>query len=189
MKPTILFLFLTALASQATAQTTAYKSVPGSARTDFAYRVTLIPVNGSTGDVQASANVDLSRLNSSSAQVMVALANLKTGIGLRDRHALEALGAREFPNVSFVLSKLSNAAAAASAVADGQSVTLMGEGTFTLKGVTRPLKAPIKVTRQGQNLRVNTSFGIRPQDYGVNVVGADGSTTIKVTFVLAPVIP
>lgn len=185
MKPIILSLFLSALAPLATAQATPYRSVPGSGRIDFAYRVTLIPVNGSTPDVQASANVDLSRLNSSSAQVTVPLVNLKTGIGLRDRHALEALGAKEFPNVSFVLNKLGDAAT----VADGQSVTLTGEGTFTLKGVTRPLKTQIKLTRQGLQLRVNTSFEIRPQDYGVNVVGADGSTTIRVAFVLAPVRP
>lgn len=188
MKPTILFLFLTALMSQAAAQTTAYRSVPGSGKIDFAYRVTLIPVNGSTSDVQASAKVDLTRLNRSTAQVTVALANLKTGIGLRDRHALDALGAKEFPNVSFVLSNLGDAATVTT-VADGQSVTLTGEGTFTLKGVTKSLKAPIKVTRQGPQLRINTSFTIRPQDYGVNIIGADGSTTLNVAFVLAPTTP
>lgn len=185
MKPLILFLFLTTLASPATAQTNPYDILPGSGKVDFAYRVTLVPVNGSTPDVQATAKIDLRRLNSSSAQVTVALANLKTGIGLRDRHALDALGAKEFPNVSFVLSKLSDAAT----VADGQSVTLTGEGSFTLKGVTKPLKVPIKVTSQGQQLRVNTTFQIRPQDYGVNVIGADGTTTLKVAFVLAPARP
>ncbi|WP_424949887.1 YceI family protein [Deinococcus sp.] len=169
----------------AAAQTVPYTSVPGSGKVEFAYRVTLIPVNGNTPDVQASATADLSHLNSATAQVTVALANLKTGIGLRDRHALDALGAREYPNVSFVLSRLSDAAT----VADGQSVTLTGEGTFTLRGVTKSLKTPIKLTRQGQQLRVYTTFDIHPQDYGVNVIGADGTTTLKVTFVLAPAQP
>jgi polyisoprenoid-binding protein YceI len=178
----LLFMFTLPLAA---AQTIPYQSVPGSGRAEFAYRVTLIPVKGSTGDLKASASVDLLHLKTSAAQVSVALGQLSTGIGLRDRHAREALGAAEYPNVSFVLSSLSDV----DSVSDGQSVTVTGQGRFTLKGVTKPLKVPIVLTRQGQQLRVATTFQIHPQDYGVNVIGADGTTNIKVAFILAPARP
>lgn len=152
------------------------------AAVQFAYRVTLIPVSGSANALSAATSLDFDDLRATRATVKVDLTSLKTGIGLRDRHAREALGAGEHPQAVFTVTGYSGPAR----IAPGQ--TLKGEvrGTFALKGVTRPLTAPVTLSRSGDRLRVETQFTLHPQDHGVSVPGADQTTTVTATFTLRP---
>ncbi len=169
------------LSSVATAQGASYTAA-GGAKAHFDYRVTLIPVSGDLGDLSAQASFDPQNLAGASAIITVKLDDLKTGIALRDRHAREALGADQFPNVVFTLKQLSGARS----LPEGQIVSATASGLISLKGVERPLTAPIKLTRRGENVEVRTQFKVQPKDHGVVVTGADQTTTLDVSFVLKP---
>ncbi|WP_189102908.1 YceI family protein [Deinococcus knuensis] len=149
----------------------------------FAYRVTLIPVNGTVNAVQSSdTTLDFAALRRTRTTVTVNLAALKTGIALRDEHAREALDARNFPNASFTLENFSGP----ERIQDGQAVQGDVTGTFTLRGVPRPLRAPVTLTRRGNSLNVQATFTVNPQAHGVNVKGGDTSTRVTVNLTLAP---
>lgn len=169
------------LGSLAAAQSVTYTAASGS-KARFDYRVTLIPVSGELDGLTATASFDPQNLKGASATITVRLDELKTGIALRDRHAREALGAEQFPNVVFSLERLAGAAS----LPEGQTVSATASGMLSLKGVAKPLTAPIKLTRRGENVEVKTQFKVQPRDHGVVVTGADQTTTLDVSFVLRP---
>ncbi|WP_309571250.1 YceI family protein [Deinococcus sp.] len=148
----------------------------------FAGRVTLIPVNGTADALSSATSLDFANLNATKAMVSVDLTTLKTGIGLRDQHAKEALGAAEHPQAVFTL----NSFTGASSIAAGQTLKGQVTGTFALKGMTKPLTAPVTLTRTGDRLNVSTEFVIHPHEHGVVVRGADQTTTVTVNFSLTP---
>jgi polyisoprenoid-binding protein YceI len=151
------------------------------AQVSFAYRVTLIPVRGTAHALSAATSLDFARLDATRATVRVDLASLKTGIALRDRHAREALGAAEYPGAVFTLNRYQGPAS----IAPGQTIKGEVSGTFLLRGVARPVTAPVTLTRQGERLNVQTRFTLQPRDHGVNVRGADQTTTVTASFTLA----
>ncbi|MCD0174684.1 YceI family protein [Deinococcus sp. 14RED07] len=178
---TLPVLLTAALVVTAAAQTATVRVRDGSV--GFAYRVTLIPVNGTVNAVQSSdTTLDFAALRRTRTTVTVNLAALKTGIALRDEHAREALDARNFPNASFTLENFSGP----ERLPDGQAVQGDVTGTFTLRGVPRPLKAPVTLTRRGNSLNVKATFTVNPQAHGVNVKGGDTSTRVTVNLTLAP---
>lgn len=151
------------------------------AQVSFAYRVTLIPVKGTAHALSAATSLDFERLDATRATVRVDLASLKTGIALRDRHAREALGAAEHPEAVFTLGRYQGPAS----IAPGQTVKGEVSGTFSLRGVARPITAPVTLSRQGERLNVQTRFTLQPRDHSVNVRGADQTTTVTASFTLA----
>ncbi len=169
-----------ALAQPITANMTTFKA--SNAKVEFAYKVTLIPVNGTANALTTKTTLDFEQLNKTKATVQVDLNTLKTGIGLRDEHAREALGAKEYPQATFNLLQYSGP----QSIAGGQTVKGNVSGNFTFKGVSKPLKAPVTLTRTGNTLLVNTMFNINPQAHGVRVKGGDTKTRVTVTFTLMP---
>ncbi|MGM9320612.1 YceI family protein [Deinococcus aquaticus] len=169
-----------ALAFMAAAQAVTLRVTDGSV--GFAYRVTLIPVNGTVNAVTSDTTLNFTDLPRTRTTVTVNLGALKTGIALRDGHAREALDAAKFPNVSFTLGNFRGP----DRIADGQTVMADVTGTFTLRGVSRPLNAPVTLTRRGNTLNVKTAFTVNPQAHGVTVRGGDTSTRVTVNLTLAP---
>lgn len=152
------------------------------AQVTFAYRVTLIPVRGTAHALTATTSLDFGRLDATRATVRVDLSSLRTGIALRDRHAREALGAAEHPAAVFTLNRYQGPGT----IAPGQTVQGEVSGTFSLRGVARPVTAPVTLTRQEGRLSVQTRLTVQPRDHGVNVRGADQTTTITASFTLVP---
>lgn len=180
-RPALLSALLGATLLSATLLAGAQGAVRASdASVTFAYRVTLIPVTGSVNALSSSGTLDFADLQATRATVRVDLGSLKTGIALRDEHAREALGAAEHPTATFTLNRFDGP----TRVAAGQTVTGDASGSFTLNGVTRPLRAPVTLTRSGERLNVRSAFTLRPQEYGVNVRGADQTTSVTVNFTL-----
>lgn len=174
-----MFVALVALASAAQA---AAPYSASNATVKFSYRVTLIPVNGDANALSAATTLDFAKLSATRATVKVDLTSLKTGIALRDKHAREALGADEFPQAVFTITGYRGP----ESIAAGQTLKAEVTGTFALKGVTRPVTAPITLTRTDRALTVNTEFVVRPQEHGVRVTGADQTTTVTAEFTLKP---
>jgi polyisoprenoid-binding protein YceI len=96
------------------------------------------------------------------------------------------------------------AARAMNAKADGNATTLEVTGTMTLKGVTKPLTVPVKVTylkdklkarggsnKDGDLLVLRASFTIKRSDFGLNAAKFEDkvSNDIELTFSLAGMAP
>jgi len=119
---------------------------------------------------------------------------------MRDEHMAgkDWLNAAEFPNVTFAIKSLAlkgdNKALTACS-----SVQADATGEFTLHGVTKTITIPVRASYreiaagqvyglEGNILRIETTFGIKLSDYGVNIpapltakVANELTLTIKAT--------
>ncbi len=131
--------------------------------------------------------------------VKVPIANIKTGIALRDEHlrSKDWLYAEKYPFAEFKLKGIQNASS--SKLEPGQKVKATLLGDFTVHGVTKEIKVPAELTYFEENeqtkakmpgnlLVANAEFNIKLSDYGVEipsmVVGkVDEAVKISVNFV------
>ena len=104
----------------------------------------------------------------------VAVTNLDTGMGLRNKHLKKYLGAEQWP--------------AASLTVDKSAIKMPGEGTatgqFRLHGVTKEKSFKYKVKRDGANLEVSGSFDVDITEHGIEkpcYLGVCTDTKVKVT--------
>jgi polyisoprenoid-binding protein YceI len=126
----------------------------------FHVRATI--VNDFTGRVPVSraayAGTDLTGL---SGTVEIRVADMRTGIGLRDRHLRTAMEAERFPSMRFDLASVE----AGAPRADTLGVTLVGR--LTIHGTPRDLRVPGDVLLGGDSVVVRAAFPIDMRDYGV----------------------
>ncbi|WP_189005716.1 YceI family protein [Deinococcus roseus] len=153
-------------------------TITGNSMANFNFRVTLIPVPGETPDVQADLSFDPANLQKISGSIKVDLRSLNTGIALRDEHARNFLGVAEHPSAEFKISRISGI----KKLQAGQELQGFAEGSFALKGVVKPLKAPIKVRFDGKTIFVTTKFDVVLKDHHINIPGADDATDVMVQF-------
>jgi polyisoprenoid-binding protein YceI len=92
------------------------------------------------------------------------LTNLKTGIGLRDKHLRGYLATDKHPKATLVVerSKLKEPA-------DNQTVSGSATGQFTMHGVTKPVKFEYKAKRTGSDFHVQGRTQIDIRDFKVEV--------------------
>lgn len=146
----------------------------------FDYRVTFIGVRGSTPDVRAALNVNPDDLAKVGGTVTVTVATFQTGNGLRDDHMRGALGADQFRDAVFTVLAVQGLGK----LPEGQQVSSTVTGQLSLKGVVRPLSAPVKLKRVGKTIEVATQFKFNPHDFGVNYFGGANDIAINVSFKL-----
>lgn len=158
-----------------------YNAQPGgSAR--FDYRVLVVPVTGQTPQVSARFSFDPAALASASGSVTVRVADFKTGNGTRDSHMRGAFDADAQPNATFVLRRFEGLGA----LREGEELSGTAQGDFTVRGVTKPLNAPVKLKLQAGQVLVNTQFKFNPYDFSVRYPGGSNSVAVQVAFTLAP---
>jgi len=148
----------------------------------FDYRVTVFPVHGSSGDVRADATFEPDMLGAARATVTVPLAALKTGNGLQEEHMRGALGTDRYPNAVFTLGTINTD----TTLTPGQTLVTTATGTLSVRGVTRNVTVPLKLTLQGGAVNVATQFKFNPHDYGVDYFGGADSISILASFALIP---
>lgn len=169
------------LCSGALAAGTEYSAQPGgSARFDD--RVLVVPVTGQTPQVSAGFTFDPAALAAASGSVTVRVADFKTGNGTRDDHMRGAFDADAQPNATFVLRRFEGL----SALREGEELSGTAQGDFTVRGVTKPLSAPVKLKLQSGQVLVNTQFKFNPYDFSVRYPGGSNSVAAQVAFTLAP---
>ena len=149
-----------------------------SGQATFDYRVIIVPVQGKTAQVSAALDLNPDDLTSASGSVRVNVASLKTGNSLRDDHMAGALGAAQFKDAVFTLSGVQGLGR----LPENQAVSTTVNGQLSLKGVSKPLSAPVKLTRQGSSVAVATQFKFNPHDFGVNYPGGASSIAVNVSF-------
>lgn len=131
---------------------------------------------------------DLSRATGS---FEVRVAEMRSGIGLRDRHLRSTLRADSFPVIRFDLVGVD----AGSAGQDGpvnDSTPVTYQGRLTIRGVTRTVRVPGAVVRRGDSLTVLVArfplnlaeYAVRPPSrfLGAVRVHDDVHVSVRLTF-------
>jgi polyisoprenoid-binding protein YceI len=143
----------------------------------FISKAPLETIEGKTGQIDGSVEVDLADVNSVSGQFEVDLTTVKTGIEMRDGHMREQyLHTDSFPKATFKLTKITKAGA--KALADGQTVKITADGELTIHGVTKPVSVTGTVTYMkeseqtqarlpGDLLHIDIGFPILLSDFNV----------------------
>jgi polyisoprenoid-binding protein YceI len=124
-----------------------------------------LKIEGKTPDLTvADANGNL--------QLTVPLANLSTGIDLRDRHMKEKyLEVGKFPSAVLTVAR-----SALKLPAGGDQVELDVPGTLALHGTTKPVTVHYGAKADGGGFAANGKFNINMNDYGIQVPSYLGVT-------------
>ena len=105
-------------------------------------------------------------------EVSVGLAQLKTGIALRDRHMREKyLETQKYPRAKLRVEK-----ASLKFPSPGSKVSATARGQLTLHGVTRNVSFKYTATGSRQRARVSGSLHVRMTDYNIKTPGYLGVT-------------
>ncbi len=110
--------------------------------------------------------------------------NLKTGIGLRDKHLRKYLETDKHPNASLEIARDK-----LKLPADQKATKARATGKFTLHGVTKPVKFTYKANRTGSDYHVQALSTIDITDFGIEQpcylgVCVDKKVKLKVKFKL-----
>jgi polyisoprenoid-binding protein YceI len=92
------------------------------------------------------------------------LTNLKTGIGLRDKHLRGYLETDKYPNATLVVDK-----SKLTLPEDNKTSRGSATGQFTLHGVTKPLKFSYRAKRTGSDYHVQGLADVDIRDHKVEV--------------------
>jgi polyisoprenoid-binding protein YceI len=92
----------------------------------------------------------------------VRVADMHTGIGLRDTHMRHAMQSDSFPVIRFEVTAVEPGASV------GDSTATVVEGRMTIHGVTHPLRANGYVVARGNQTDVVVSFPIDMREYGID---------------------
>ncbi len=155
MKHAIAFTLAAALCGSAHAAT--YQAiVPEKSAITFGFRQMGVAMDGNFRKFNAQLQLDTARLDKATGRIEIDLASIDTGSAEADQ---EVVGKSWFhvaahPKASFVLKQLKATGANQYEVA----------GQLTIKGQTRELSAPVKLSPQGQ---LTGSFVMKRADFGI----------------------
>lgn len=104
--------------------------------------------------------------------VAVPLANLKTGIDLRDRHMRDKyLQVDQFPTAELEVSRSS-----LNLPADGANAAGTGQGTMKIHGKTKPVSFKYTAKRSGASYDVSGTVQLNVKDFGIEIPSYMGVT-------------
>ncbi len=136
----------------------------------------LEPISGTAGGVTGTVTFDPANPAATAGKIVVATGSLTVPNKTMTEHLLgnNWLDAAANPEISFELTKLENVAT------KGNETTATASGKFTLKGVTKDVSVPVKLTyladalekrtrpgNKGDLLVIRGEFTIQRGDYGI----------------------
>lgn len=101
------------------------------------------------------------RLDTVQGHAVVRVADMRTGIGLRDHHMRNAMEADSFPVIRFELLGMTPGAAR------GDTVEVSCRGRLTLHGQTRDVAAPGSVVVGADSVEITATFPVDMTQYGI----------------------
>lgn len=179
MKNTILLLATaTALATTASAEEIAFdlKDPKGVNNIVFKLDAPLESINGTANGISGTIEIDPAQPEEIEGKVVVDAKSLTVPNSLMQEHMLGAdwLDAEKHPEISFEVKEVLNP------VKNGNEGTADVKGIFTLKGISKEITVPAKVTylpgrladrsngkMQGDLLVIRTNFQINRSDFGI----------------------
>ena len=201
MKTTLTLLALTALTGAALAapQTFDFKDPKGINNAGFKLDAPLESINGSASGISGTVTFDPEKPGATTGKIIVATESLMVPNSMQRGHMLSDkwLGAPKFPEITFESKEFKNVKT------DGDTTTADVTGTFTLKGVSKEITAPVKLTylkdklgdrvpnQKGDLLVVRADFTIKRSDFNVNPGQYEDkvSETIELTLSIAGASP
>jgi polyisoprenoid-binding protein YceI len=196
MKKTALLLASLAFAASLTAAPTSFnfKDPKGVNAVQFQLDSLLEPIAGSAGGVTGTVAFDPAAPAATTGKIVVAASSLKVPNGTMTEHLLgdSWIDAASYPEITFELVKLDNVKTA------GTTTTADATGKFTLKGVTKDITLPVKLTyladalekrtkpgNKGDLLVVRGELTILRGDYGIQPgKNEDKVSNIKLTIAI-----
>lgn len=137
----------------------------------------LEPISGTAGGVSGTVSFDPAAPAATSGKIVVAAKSLVVSNSMMTEHLQSKnwIDAEAHPEITFELTKLDNVAT------KGNETTGTASGKFTLKGVTKDISVPVKITHlagafgkrlnkpelKGDLLVIRGEFTIKRGDYGI----------------------
>lgn len=163
------------------AQTFTVDSKDGRNQATFVSEAPFEKIVGVSSGLDATVMINTSDITKKPmGKVKVGIANIKTGIGLRDKHLVSAdwLNAEKYPNAEFQLTGIKNHSS--KSLENGKKVKATFIGKFSVHGVTKEVEAPGELTyfkesaqtkakAPGNLLVARANFDIKLSDYGVTI--------------------
>lgn len=134
-------------------------------------------INGEASDLKASEK-------NGKIKITVPVGDLKTGIGLRDKHLKKYLETDQYPEATLVVDRSS-----LSLPENDKTVTAKGKGDFTLHGKSKKLAFSYKALRTGSDYHVQALAQVDIRDFDIEVpcylgVCVEPDVKLKVKFKL-----
>lgn len=177
----------------AKAQTFYIDDQAGSNQVSFTSESTLEDFTGVCNKVRGSCEIDPKKLEAFKGRFSLRVADMKTGIDLRDEHMRSAdwLDAAKNPEIVIAIDSVEDVKKSS---ANTATMTLVG--SCTIKGKTQPVKVPATLTyldetpetqrrTKGDLIRIRSEFPLKLSDYdvkgpqGTDIIGLKVNDTIK----------
>jgi polyisoprenoid-binding protein YceI len=159
-------------------------------------------INGISTQAAGTLAVDLAAPAKSRGTITVPVTSITTGNATRDGHlhGEQWLDSGKHPNITFAIEGLKFDSA--KALADKVKLSGTVTGKLTIKGVTKTLSAPVRVTYvaasealkkayiNGNALRVRTKFDVKLADFGIKApsnLGPKVAETVEIDVKLTGV--
>jgi len=198
-KLTILASIALAGAALAAPQTFDFKDPKGINNAGFKLDAPLEAINGNASDISGTVTFDPENPGATKGKIIVATASLMLPNPMQKQHMLSDkwLDAVKFPEITFESKEFKNVKTA------GDTTTADATDTFTLKGVSKELTVPVKLTylkdklgqrvpnQKGDLLVIRASFTIKRSDFNINPGQFEDkvSDTIELTLSIAGASP
>jgi polyisoprenoid-binding protein YceI len=188
-------LLLSALAVPALAapQSFDFKDPKGINNVAFNVDAPLEAVNGTANGVSGAVVFDPEDPASAKGKIAVATASLTVPNPMQTTHMRgeKWLDAEHFPEITFEVKELQNAKK------EGDHVTAAATGTFTLKGISKEMTVPVKLTylkdklsgripgKNGDLLIIRAQFAINRSDFNIQPHQNEAEVSDKIILTLA----
>jgi polyisoprenoid-binding protein YceI len=198
-KLTILAFMALTGAALAAPQTFDFKDPKGINNAGFKLDAPLEAINGSASGISGTVTFDPENPGATKGKIIVATASLMLPNPMQKQHMLSDkwLDAVKFPEITFESKEFKNVQTA------GDTTTADVTGTFTLKGVSKEITVPVKLTwlkdklgervpnQKGDLLVVRANFTIKRGDYNIMPGQFEDkvSDTIELTLSIAGASP
>jgi len=174
-KLTLLAFMAVTGAALAAPQTFDFKDPKGINNAGFKLDAPLEAINGSASGISGTVTFDLENPGATKGKIIVATTSLMLPNPMQKQHMLSDkwLDATKFPEITFESKEFKNVQIA------GDTTTADVTGTFTLKGVSKEITVPVKLTylkdklgqrvpnQKGDLLVIRASFTIKRSDFNI----------------------
>jgi polyisoprenoid-binding protein YceI len=190
---TLFLLPALALPAGAAPQSFDFKDPKGVNNVAFNVDAPLEAVNGTANGVSGTVLFDPENPAAAKGKIAVATASLTVPNPMQTTHMRgeKWLDAEHFPEITFEVKELQNASR------DGDTLTADAVGTFTLKGISKELTVPVKLTylkdklgarmpgQTGDLLIIRANFAINRSDFNIQPHQNEAAVSDKIGLMLA----